>query len=61
MVYLHSKTLGSGKAMKLGGKGKDIDSFVDQLKSEGQEVLSSRSGKPSGVIKPAAPTINTER
>jgi hypothetical protein len=26
---------GSGKAMKLGSKSKDVDSFVDKLRSEG--------------------------
>ena len=28
----------SSKAMKLGGKGADVDSFVDQLESEGVKV-----------------------
>jgi len=28
----------TSKAMKLGGKSKDVDSFVDQLKSEGEHV-----------------------
>ena len=27
--------------MKLGSKAKDVDSFVDQLKSEGERVISS--------------------
>ncbi|KAK4300276.1 hypothetical protein Pmani_027520 [Petrolisthes manimaculis] len=31
----------SNKAMKLGGKTRDVDSFVDQLKSEGEKVTSS--------------------
>lgn len=30
----------SAKAMKLGSKGHDVESFVDQLKSEGQKVTS---------------------
>jgi len=30
----------TSKAMKLGGKSKDVDSFVDQLKSEGEHVSS---------------------
>lgn len=25
--------------MKLGGKGRDVESFVDQLKSEGENVI----------------------
>uniref|UniRef100_A0A1B6C3S5 Coatomer subunit delta n=1 Tax=Clastoptera arizonana TaxID=38151 RepID=A0A1B6C3S5_9HEMI len=31
----------STKAMKLGSKSKDVESFVDQLKSEGENVVSS--------------------
>ena len=27
-------------ALKLGGKTKDVDSFVDQLKSEGEKIAS---------------------
>ena len=30
-----SRTAGTGKAMKLGSKSKDVDSFVDKLRSEG--------------------------
>ena len=29
------RTTGSGKAMKLGSKTKDVDNFVDKLRSEG--------------------------
>lgn len=32
--------MGKGKAMKLGGKSKDIDTFVDKLREEGTEVAS---------------------
>uniref|UniRef100_A0A0K2TRS3 Coatomer subunit delta n=1 Tax=Lepeophtheirus salmonis TaxID=72036 RepID=A0A0K2TRS3_LEPSM len=41
------KQLLPSKAMKLGGKSKDVDSFVDQLKSEGQTVseLTTQSSK----------------
>ena len=31
----------TGKAMKLGTKGKNVDSFVDQLKSEGEIVANN--------------------
>ena len=34
-VYVCFRTGGSGKAMKLGSKTKDVDSFVNQLRSEG--------------------------
>jgi hypothetical protein len=29
----------TGRGMKLGGKGHDVESFVDQLKSEGENVI----------------------
>jgi hypothetical protein len=31
----------TGKAMKLGTKGKNVESFVDQLKSEGETVANT--------------------
>ncbi|CAG0885121.1 unnamed protein product [Cyprideis torosa] len=37
------------QAMKLGGKHKDIDSFVDQLKSEGEEIIPTAAGKAGSV------------
>lgn len=36
-----SRPTGPSKALKLGNKNKDVDSFVDQLKSEGENVISS--------------------
>ncbi|XP_064115845.1 coatomer subunit delta-like [Macrobrachium nipponense] len=35
------KPSGPNRAMKLGSKAKDVDSFVDQLKSEGERVVSA--------------------
>jgi hypothetical protein len=35
LFYGFSKPSGGGRALKLGGK-KDVESFVDQLKSEGE-------------------------
>jgi len=35
IVLFSFRTVGSGKAMKLGSKSKDVDSFVDKLRSEG--------------------------
>lgn len=29
--------------MKLGGKGRDVESFVDQLKSEGENVITPKN------------------
>eukprot|EP00096_Caligus_rogercresseyi_P002137 TRINITY_DN1402_c0_g1_i1.p1 TRINITY_DN1402_c0_g1~~TRINITY_DN1402_c0_g1_i1.p1 ORF type:complete len:547 (+),score=176.22 TRINITY_DN1402_c0_g1_i1:62-1642(+) len=48
------------KAMKLGGTSKDLDSFVDQLKSEGQKVseLTAQTKAPSSSVQ--QPQINTE-
>ena len=49
---------GPSRALKLGGKGKDADSFVDQLKSEGDRMMAAPkpgSGGPKGVKK--APEI----
>lgn len=34
----YSKPSGPSKALKLGGKSRDVESFVDQLKSEGERV-----------------------
>lgn len=52
--------------MKLGGKSKDVDSFVDQLKSEGEHVSSGEAPR-SSLAKQTAkavanqPQIKTER
>lgn len=51
-------------AMKLGGKNKDVDSFVDQLKSEGEKISSLTQQQTSAVAvsKPkATPDVPTER
>ena len=34
--FPYSKATGGGKALKLGSKTKDVESFVELLKSEGQ-------------------------
>nr|CAD7460759.1 unnamed protein product [Timema tahoe] len=39
------------KAMKLGSKVRDVESFVDQLKSEGEKVVAPVSNKTLNVIK----------
>ncbi|XP_018323661.1 coatomer subunit delta [Agrilus planipennis] len=46
------------KAMKLGNKGKDVESFVDQLKSEGENVISSVNN--NSQIGPKALTISQD-
>ncbi|XP_031834646.1 coatomer subunit delta [Nomia melanderi] len=56
------KTTNAGPgAMKLGGKSRDVDSFVDQLKEEGENVvtapLSTSGAKPTSIT---PQIINTE-
>lgn len=56
----------TSKAMKLGSKSKDVDSFVDQLKSEGQHVssetaMSSVTGKKTAIAAAGLPQIKAER
>ncbi|KAG1686927.1 Coatomer subunit delta [Nymphon striatum] len=53
-----SKPSGPSKAMKLGSKNKDVDVFVDQLKSEGETVTRTVKTKSSHTV-PAA-NISTE-
>merc|ERR1719339_41222 len=51
----------SNKAMKLGGKTRDVDSFVDQLVQEGEKVSTTVVPAKTGLSKPSsAPQINTE-
>ncbi|KAH8420154.1 hypothetical protein KR009_006408, partial [Drosophila setifemur] len=38
----------SRNALKLGGKSKDVDSFVDQLKSEGEKIANLAPAAPAG-------------
>jgi hypothetical protein len=55
--------------MKLGGKSKDVDSFVDMLKSEGENVASESlntrsslaSSKQASKVAASQPQIKTER
>jgi hypothetical protein len=55
-----SRPAGGGRALKLGGR-KDVESFVDQLKSEGEQVVSPSSAlKSAAVAKLATPTVNQE-
>ena len=45
-----SKPSGPSKAMKLGSKTKDVDSFIDTLKSEGERKYSDCALMPSLVF-----------
>lgn len=47
--------------MKLGSKGKNVDSFVDQLKSEGETVVNNvpaTSGAGGTTSKPKSQSIS---
>lgn len=56
-----SKPSSTGRAMKLGSKNKDVDTFVDQLKSEGQQVISSSApSKSSAVSKISTPAVHQD-
>lgn len=55
-----SKPSASGKALKLGSKKKDVDTFVGQLESEGQKVTSSNTSTPSSVSKVSTPAVDQE-
>ena len=58
------KPASSSRAMKLGGKAKDVDSFVDQLKSEGESVMSAEvsAKQPAQAMAQASrPQMQTER
>ncbi|GAB1294131.1 Coatomer subunit delta [Apodemus speciosus] len=53
---------GPSKALKLGAKGKEVDNFVDKLKSEGETIMSSNMGKRSSeAAKVHTPPVNMER
>lgn len=56
-----SKPSSSGKALKLGRKGpKDVETFVDQLESEGQKVMGSNTSVPSTVAKASTPAVDQD-
>ncbi|XP_066256059.1 coatomer subunit delta [Euwallacea similis] len=46
------------RGMKLGNKGKDVDSFVDQLKSEGEKIITAPSNNIHSDTK--TPTIKSD-
>ncbi|XP_030648252.1 archain 1a [Chanos chanos] len=52
---------GPSKALKLGARGKEVDDFVDKLKSEGENIILPGTGKrPSEASKSLPPPVNTE-
>ncbi|XP_066565014.1 archain 1a [Amia ocellicauda] len=55
------RSSGASKALKLGARGKEVDNFVDKLKSEGENIILPSSGKrPSEASKALPPPINME-
>ncbi|KAI5615525.1 coatomer subunit delta, partial [Silurus asotus] len=52
---------GPSKALKLGARGKEVDDFVDKLKSEGENIILAGTGKkPSEASKSLPAPANTE-
>ncbi|KAB5522481.1 hypothetical protein PHYPO_G00159990 [Pangasianodon hypophthalmus] len=52
---------GPSRALKLGARGKEVDDFVDKLKSEGENIILSGTGKkPSEASKSLPAPVNTE-
>lgn len=59
--FNHRKPVNAGPgAMKLGGKSRDVDSFVDQLKEEGENVVSGPLAAPGTKSAPTPQIMNTE-
>jgi hypothetical protein len=48
----------SKKGMKLGGKSRDVDSFVDQLKSEGEKVVPLAPAPTASSAAPVRPKLD---
>uniref|UniRef100_A0AAY4E2H2 Coatomer subunit delta n=1 Tax=Denticeps clupeoides TaxID=299321 RepID=A0AAY4E2H2_9TELE len=52
---------GPSKALKLGAKGKEVDDFVDKLKSEGENIILPSMGKRASEVSKSLPApVNTE-
>ncbi|XP_038066027.1 coatomer subunit delta-like [Patiria miniata] len=56
------KSSGTGKAMKLSSKTKDVDSFVSKLRTEGQDVMTSstKSKQSASIAKTSTPASQKE-
>ncbi|CAL1537188.1 unnamed protein product [Lymnaea stagnalis] len=52
---------GPSRALKLGSKKKDVDTFVGQLQSEGERVSDSSKSLNAPITKSTTPTINQEK
>ena len=61
-LVLWHRPSGPSKALKLSARGKEVDDFVDKLKSEGENIILPSSGKRlSDASKTLTPPVNTER
>lgn len=60
-IFIRKPVNAGPGAMKLGGKSRDVDSFVDQLKEEGENVVSGPLAAPGTKLAQITPQIiNTE-
>lgn len=59
MFVILRKAAPTRNALKLGGKSKDVDSFVDQLKSEGEKVTNLAPTQISSASAPVARAKST--
>ncbi|XP_062376835.1 archain 1b [Sardina pilchardus] len=61
MTPAPARASGPNKALKLGSRGKEVENFVDKLKSEGESIIMPVTGrKQSDASKALPPPINTE-
>jgi hypothetical protein len=59
-VICFRKPAGTTKAMKLGSKSRDVESFVDQLKSEGENVVAPAVTRAAPTLRVPVAIENTE-
>ncbi|CAL8372576.1 archain 1b [Gadus morhua] len=60
MVAPPPRPSGPSKALKLGARGKEVDNFVDKLKSEGETIMPSAGKRGSDASKILPPPANVE-
>ncbi|OWF39608.1 coatomer subunit delta-like [Mizuhopecten yessoensis] len=55
-----SRPSGGGKALRLGSKKKDVDTFVGQLESEGEKVSKATTSLSTTVAKASTPAVDQD-
>lgn len=60
MLLCFRKPVAATKAMKLGSKSRDVESFVDQLKSEGENVVAPVVTRAASALRVPVAIENTE-